>query len=285
MNKYQYIRLMLVGCIFLVLSAFLYTALTEKKTTELRVTFFDIGQGDAIYIKSPTGKEMIVDASVDNRILTKLGKTMTPFDRTIDVAVATHPDKDHIGGLPAVLDRYKVGMLLESGAASDNGVHDEMHRVAQLKNIKVVSAFKGQRIELGGGAIATVLFPDRGVGGMETNDASIVILLTYGNQSFLLTGDAPISTEYSILAGVPELTVLKAGHHGSQTATSFELLEKSTPEYTVLSVGAQNSYGHPHKSVTDRLTEFRSAILRTDTMGDISFYTDGDSVRVVKQKQ
>lgn len=285
MNKYQYVRIAITSSLLLLLCICLYLALQERNTNELRVTFFDIGQGDAIYIKSPSGKEMIVDASADTRVLAKLGNTMSLFDRTIDVVVVTHPDKDHIGGLPAVLSRYKVGMLLESGARSDNGIDDEMHRVAKEKNLPLVSAFAGQRIDLGAGTIATVLFPNRGVDGMETNEASIIILLTYGSQSFLLTGDAPISSEYSILASVPEITVLKAGHHGSQTSTSFELLEKTTPEYTVLSVGADNSYGHPHKSVVDRLTEFKSSVLRTDTMGDISFYTDGDTMRVVKQRE
>jgi competence protein ComEC len=285
MNKYQYVRIALTSSMLLLLCLFTYLAFTERATDTLRVTFFDVGQGDAIYIKSPSGREMIVDASADTRILEKLGKTMSLFDRNIDVVVATHPDKDHIGGLPSLLSRYTVGMLLVSGATSDNGVHDEMHRVAKTKQVKVVSAFKGQRIDLGGGAIATILFPNRDTTAMETNEASIVILLTYGSQSFLLTGDAPTSTEYSILDTLPEITVLKAGHHGSQTSTSFELLEKTTPEYTVLSVGANNSYGHPHTNVVDKLTEFRSTILRTDTMGDISLYTDGDSIQVVKQKE
>jgi competence protein ComEC len=284
MNKYQILRAGIVLCLLAALVFIFYIAVRSRNADALVVKFFDIGQGDAMYIKSPSGRELLIDGSADKQILEKLGRTMNLFDRHIDVVVATHPDKDHIGGLPAVLTKYTVGLLLEPGTTADNGVYDELLVVAKNKSVKIVQAYAGQSIDLGGDAIATVLYPNRSVLGMETNESSIVILLTYGSQSFLFTGDAPLSTEYSILNKLPELSVLKAGHHGSQTSTSFELLEKTTPEYTVLSVGANNSYGHPHRNVVARLQEFRSQILRTDQKGDITFITDGDSIQMKTQK-
>jgi competence protein ComEC len=284
MNKYQVLRACIVLSLLVILFFIVFITAHNSSSDKLVVKFFDIGQGDSIYIKSPSGSELLVDGSADKQVLEKLGRTMSLLDRNLDVVVATHPDKDHIGGLPAVLSKYKVGMLLEPGTTAENGVFQEMHAVAKQKGIKIVTAYAGQTIDLGGGVVATVLFPNRSVVGMETNDSSIVILLAYGSQTFLLTGDAPVSTEYSILSKLPELTVLKAGHHGSQTSTSFELMEKTTPEYTVLSVGANNSYGHPHAAVVARLEQFHSRALRTDVAGDITFTTDGDTTDVKTQK-
>jgi competence protein ComEC len=257
--------------------------ISQRKTDLLRVTFFDIGQGDAIYIKSPSGAEMLVDGGADTLVLEKLGKYMSIFDRQISVVVATHPDKDHIGGLPSVLSRYDVGLLLESGAGSDNGVQDELDRIAEKKNVQKKVAYSTQRIELGDGVVATVLYPNKSILGLETNDASIVLLLEYKNKNFLLTGDASIEIERDIIENIPELTVLKAGHHGSQTSTSFELLEKTTPEFVVISAGRNNSYGHPHTSVLKLINSFKSTVLRTDTDGDITFVTDGESLTVKRQ--
>jgi competence protein ComEC len=284
MNKYQVLRACIVLTLLVILFFIVFITAQNSSSDKLVVKFFDIGQGDSIYIKSPSGSELLVDGSADKQVLEKLGRTMSPLDRNLDVVVATHPDKDHIGGLPAVLSKYKIGMLLEPGTTAENGVFQEMHIVAKQRGIKIVTAYAGQTIDLGGGVVATVLFPNRSVVGMETNDSSIVILLAYGSQTFLLTGDAPVSTEYSILSKLPELTVLKAGHHGSQTSTSFELMEKTTPEYTVLSVGANNSYGHPHAAVVARLEQFRSRVLRTNEAGDITFTTDGDTTDVKTQK-
>jgi competence protein ComEC len=284
MNKYQVLRACIVLSLLTILFFMVFITARNSSSDKLVVKFFDIGQGDSIYIKSPSGSELLVDGSADKQVLEKLGRTMSPLDRNLDVVVATHPDKDHIGGLPAVLSKYKIGMLLEPGTTAENGVFQEMHAVAKQRGIKIVAAYAGQTIDLGGGVVATVLFPNRSVVGMETNDSSIVILLAYGSQTFLLTGDAPVSTEYSILSKLHELTVLKAGHHGSQTSTSFELMEKTTPEYTVLSVGANNSYGHPHAAVVARLEQFHSRVLRTDEAGDITFTTDGDTTDFKTQK-
>ncbi len=260
----------------------------KSDDTKLVVAFLDIGQGDSIYIKSPSGLEMLVDAGPGREVLTSLSKVMRPFDRKIDVIVATHPDKDHIGGIPSVLNNYNTDLFIESGAKNENGVYDEVNRILDLpthKNIIRKKAYRGQKIDLGSGVNFTIIYPNRDVSQLSTNDASIVGILEYGKHTILLTADAEYMTEYSILDDIPEnITILKVGHHGSQTSTSYGLLEKITPEISVISAGENNSYGHPHKIVMDRLAEFKSIVYRTDIMGTIVLKSDGHNIEIVTQK-
>mgnify|MGYP001611958293 CR=1 FL=1 len=255
---------------------------------KLIVTFFDIGQGDSIYIKSPSGIEMLIDAGPDKKVLQRLGKQMKPFDRAIDIVLVTHPDKDHIGGIPGVLGAYSVSLFIDSGSINENGVYEETEKLVKEKlkeGLVRKTAFAGQRIDLGGGVVFTTLFPERDVSNLETNDASIVGLLTYGEHSVLLTGDAGLMTEYAILSQLPsDITVLKAGHHGSDSSTSFELLEKTTPQIAVLSLGENNSYGHPHKKVVDALSQFKVEMYRTDIQGSVSFISDGETFEIKTSK-
>jgi competence protein ComEC len=271
-----------------VLIAMLAYAFSSRPTDKLVVTFFDIGQGDSIYIKSPSGIEMLIDAGGDKTVLQRLGKQMAWFDKTLDIVLATHPDKDHIGGIPEVLNTYKVLLFIESGSTSKNGIYEEVDTILKEKQNRGLvrkEAFAGQRIDLGSGVVFTILFPERDVTNLDTNDASIVGVLTYGSHSILLTGDAGLMTEYSIIDQLPrDITVLKVGHHGSDSSTSFELLEKTTPEVAILSLGTNNSYGHPHKKVTDLLNQFKVVTHRTDSHGSISFVSDGETFDITTAK-
>jgi competence protein ComEC len=281
MTKYErtqaYISILLIFCIILVLFAYQIS----RPSGKLEVTFLDIGQGDSIYIKSPIGTEMLIDAGPDKTVLQRLGRQMAPFDRSIDVLLATHPDKDHIGGIPSVLSKYSVGLFIESGAENKNGVYDEVNKRIVKKDVARVQAFKGQKIDLGAGVIFTILYPNQEVEGLDTNDASIVGLLTYGEHSLLLTGDAGYMVEARIIKDLSQdITVLKVGHHGSDSSTGFELLEKTTPEIAILSVGKNNSYGHPHRKVTDLLSQFKVSYYRTDESGSITMLSDGESYEI-----
>jgi competence protein ComEC len=168
-----------------------YAVLTASHDT-LRVSFLDIGQGDAIFIESPTGANMLIDAGANAKILRQLGKVLPFYDRTIDVAMATHPDKDHIGGFADVLNSYKVGMLLEDGNDSETNIDDVMQGIADQKGVKRLIATRGMVIDLGGGAQVFILFPSGNTEGWETNRASIIAKLGYGETSFMLTGDAAV---------------------------------------------------------------------------------------------
>ena len=251
----------------------------------LCVIFFDVGQGDAIYIESPTGAQVLIDGGRDGDVLQNLASELGYFDRTIDVVLATHPDMDHIAGLVDVLERYEVGTIIVSGNEGDTPVADAFTAASESEHAEIVTARRGQRIDLGGGAVLEILFPDYDVSDVESNIASIVAQLSYGETEFLFTGDSPKSIEeYLVLTEGENLQsdVLKAGHHGSRTSTSELFLGEVSPEYAVISAGKDNSYGHPHVEVTDLLFNYGVVTKNTAKEGSIVFVSDGVSLRVVE---
>ena len=281
MNKKLYLLLNIV-LLSLITSAVFFFFYRERKTQVLKVSFLDVGQGDSIYIKSPSGKDMIIDGGPDKRVLARLSREMDFFDRGIDIVIASHGDQDHITGLVEVVNRYKVGVYIEPLSEKDSEVLDELHKTIEQKNIKKIYAVYGQKIDLGEGVICTIIHP--GIDSIEydANDSSIVLLIEYGEISFLLTGDASIKSENQYLKYLEHksVTVLKAGHHGSDTSTSESLLEKITPEYVIFSAGKDNKYGHPSISVIDRVKNYKSKILNTYEIGNINFESDGQTVTV-----
>jgi len=255
-----------------------YGVFAEEKRNELQVSFLDVGQGDGVFIEAPGGNQILVDGGRNKKVLRELSKVMPFYDRSIDVVIATHPDADHIGGLPAVLERFDVDLFVDPGNSSDTAVYKEMIKLLKEKNIEMLTAKRGMKINLDYGAYLLILFPDRDVSLVESNTSSIVSMLVYGNTSFLLTGDSPKSIENylaSIDGGNLKADVLKAGHHGSKTSTSELFLGYVNPSYAIISSGKNNSYGHPHKEVLDLLEKFEIKVIRTDESGAIIFKSDG----------
>jgi len=243
---------------------------------ELTFATIDVGQGDAIFIESPTGTQILIDAGPPRRILGQLARLMPPFDRSLDAIILTHPDQDHIGGFAEVLRNYKVKMVLEPGSHNASQTYANLKNLFEDKGIPVTLARRGMRLHLGGGAVLDILFPDRDVSSWVTNDASIIARLSYGESSFMLTGDATRDTEQVVLdyGTVVKSDVLKVGHHGSKTSTSSQFVQAVAPEYALISAGADNRYGHPHESVVDTLREFGADILSTYEVGTIIFKCD-----------
>jgi beta-lactamase superfamily II metal-dependent hydrolase len=175
------------------------------------------------------------------------------------------------------------------GATNENGVYNEVNNIAkkleEKGNFYRVQAHSGQSIELGDGAVLKILYPDREITGLPTNDASIVALLEYKKESFLLTGDAPLETEFRLLRNplLQKVTVLKVGHHGSQYSTGSLFLDRIRPDFAVISVG-KNTYGHPTQTVLDILKDYNVNVLRTDKSGTISFFTNGESISYMLEK-
>lgn len=278
-NLYKkYWREILIGALLLT-SIFVWVAVYERQPTNLlHVYFLDVGQGDAIFIDSPTHGRILLDGGPNAKVLTELGKILPYGDRRIDVMIESHPDRDHIGGLPEVVSRYNVGLFIEPGVESPSKVDDELRSRIQVKNVKHILARRGMVIDLGDGVKLFILFPNTDVSTWETNDASIVAKLIYGDKSFLLTGDSTKKSEYTLLNLNPlvlKSTVLKAGHHGSHTSTSLPYAEVVAPEYSVISAGLNNSYGHPHKETLDTLNKVGAKIVSTIDWGTIEFETDG----------
>ena len=263
---------------------FVWFAVYQRQPDEiLRVYFFDVGQGDAIFIDSPRHGRALIDGGHNRQILAELGKILPFGDKNIDVVVATHPDADHIGGLLEVVSRYDVGLFLEPGVQMEKQIDSELHTRVNDKNIPIMLARRGMVINFGDGVKLTILFPNQDVSRWNENDASIVAKLVYGEQSFLLTGDSPIKIENILINLDKEILiskVLKVGHHGSRTSTSLSYAEAISPEYAVISAGKDNTYGHPHKEVLDILQTVGSTILNTFESGTIKFETDGKTLKL-----
>ena len=258
--------------------------LHQDKMGKLKVSFLDIGQGDAIFVETPTHKRLLVDGGPNKKVLAELGKLMPFGEKRIDVIIESHPDKDHIGGLPEVVSRYDIGVFLEPGVESENSIDDELHLRLKNKNVQTLLARRGQIINFGDGVKLLILFPNTDVSRWETNDASVVAKLVYGQESFLLTGDSTMRAENILLSldsKILDSDVLKVGHHGSRTSTSATYAAAVSPAYAVISAGKDNTYGHPHQEVLNILQKVRSTILSTiEDLGTITFETDGETITV-----
>lgn len=256
-----------------------WLALWQSKQNDiLEVSFLDVGQGDAIFIETPNKYQVLIDGGKNRKVVSELGKLMPFGDRSIDVVISTHPDADHIGGLPEVVSRYQVGLYLEPGVESENDLDNELNTRLENRKVEKLLARRGQVIDFGDGVKLVVLFPNTDVSNWETNDASIVAKLVYRNQSFLLTGDAGIKTENALMnlaMGDLDVDVLQAGHHGSRTSTSLSFAQAASPIYAIISAGKDNSYGHPHKEVLNILQRVGAEVLSTAEDGTITFETDG----------
>ncbi|OHA90882.1 MAG: hypothetical protein A2665_00095 [Candidatus Zambryskibacteria bacterium RIFCSPHIGHO2_01_FULL_46_30] len=276
-------REVILGILFLS-NVFVWIAVYQRQPGDiLTVYFLDVGQGDAIFIDSPQHGRVLVDGGANRKVLSELGNILPFADKRIDVVVETHPDKDHIGGLPEVISRYEVGMFLEPGVESENAIDDELKKRVRQKDIPDVLARRGMVLNFGDGVKLIMLFPTQDVTNWETNRASIVAKLVYGDKSFLLTGDSPIAIENVLINLEPNFLdsdVLKAGHHGSRTSTSLTYAEAVSPEYAVISAGEDNSYGHPHKEVLDILEKVGAKIVSTIESGTIKFETNGKTLEI-----
>jgi competence protein ComEC len=247
----------------------------------LEVSYLNVGQGDAILITSPTENQMLIDGGPDGSILRELPKVMKLSDRSIDVVLATHPDRDHINGLIDVLSRYEVTSFINSEVESENSIDEALLAEVKKEGATGYYARRGMKIDLGDGGVVEVLFPDRNPKGMDTNDASIIMKLLYGETCFLFTGDSSSKIENYLIGLEKEklrCDVLKAGHHGSRTSTSKELLHFVKPTIAIISAGKDNSYGHPHAEVVSNLKAASTTIVSTAEEGTIVFRSDGKQI-------
>ncbi len=259
------------------LGSFIYLYKNKIKYNTFSVSFLDVGQGDSILIQASNGRQLLIDGGRDKKVLGKLKEVLPIGDTSIDVVIGTHPDADHIGGLVDILNTYEVGAILEPGVSSKSKIYATFEELIQSKDIPHILARSGMSIVLDkeNKIIFKVLFPDQDVSRLETNEASIVGILEtpYGN--VLLTGDSPISKElYLVQKDGADLKadILKLGHHGSRTSTSMEYLQVVQPKLAIISAGLDNSYGHPHKEVTGRLSSLKIPYLETSKEGTIKCF-------------
>jgi|JI8StandDraft_1071087.scaffolds.fasta_scaffold12873_6 competence protein ComEC len=282
MQNRQLVTLGILFFFVLVVWAQVYEGGIEKNKKEdglLTVAYLDVGQGDAIYIEAPNGRQMVIDGGPKETLMMELPTVMPFGDKTIDVMMVTNPDLDHYSGFIPLLEQYDIATVVEPGTHNDFGMYATLQQKIRDEDVEHVLARSGQRIILDQekNVYFEILFPDRNVSSWDSNDGSIVGRLVYGDISFLFTGDSTLLTEGIVVANndISGIDVLKVGHHGSKTSTGVPLLREASPEYAVISAGAGNRYGHPTKLVLDRLASFGVETLTTIDEGTIVFETDG----------
>lgn len=283
MERFERLRLatLLALLLVVVLSWFPVTSNSSSSCECLTVSFLDVGQGDAILIQTPDGFEMLIDGGRDSSVLRELSKQRSFFDRTIDVVVSTHPDLDHIAGLVDVLKRYQVGTIVMTSNEGESGAAEAFSLAVPQEDAQIVLADAGQTIALGAHAVVQIFAPTGDESKLESNTASIVTRVVYGNTSFMLTGDAPMEIEdYLVRTYGSQLDsdVLKLGHHGSKTSTSDAWLDTVTPTFAVVSASIDNRYGHPHQDVMQRVFKRNIATSHTGIDGTVIFQSDGKTV-------
>jgi len=243
----------------------------------LTVSFLDVGQGDAVALRSPAGRWLLIDGGPRGPQGDAGRRVVVPFLRSHGASqlagvVATHAHLDHFGGLPAVLDAFDPAFVLEPGEPVPDAGYLGFLAAVESDGAEWRAARRGDRLELDGVTVE-VLSPDSAWAGSQTdiNEESVVLLVTYGATRLLLAGDAGMPTEAHLAGQVGHVTLLKVGHHGSRGATSDRWLDELRPAEAVISVGAKNRYGHPAAETLARLRAHGVTVLRTDERGTITF--------------
>jgi competence protein ComEC len=254
---------------------------------KLKVSFLDVGQGDAILIQTPSGHDILVDGGPTREVLAQVSHELGYFDRDIEVMIATHGDADHITGLIPILEKYNVKHIVQSPVKASTDMFEDLESHIESEGANVYVGEKGDVIDFGDGAMLHVLYPNKYTSPkIDTNDASVSFVLTYGEHSVLLTGDLTTKYEPLLLQGVlpKHITVYKAGHHGSKTSSGEQILTYIRPEYSVISAGKDNRYGHPAPEVLERLRVYSQEVLSTIDRGTVTFVSDGRVLEVETEK-
>ncbi|MEE1106335.1 MAG: ComEC/Rec2 family competence protein, partial [Ruminococcus sp.] len=254
------------------------TSAAPNSESKLIVHFLDVGQGDSIFIELPNGKTMLVDAGENYHGQGIIDYVQTIGYQKLDYVVATHPHEDHIGSMPYIVRNFEIGSIYMPDVTANTATFESLLKAIKAKGLRVKNGRTGVHIIKDGELTADIIAPDK-PDESNLNNSSIVLLLTFGNVSYLLTGDAETKELNAIRADM-HATVLKAGHHGSKTSTTQTLLKKISPSVTVISCGKNNDYGHPHAEVLKMLKSVNSSVYRTDRDQTVIVATDGSSLTV-----
>ncbi|MEX0649891.1 MAG: MBL fold metallo-hydrolase [Candidatus Andersenbacteria bacterium] len=257
----------------------------QLQSIDNRVVFLDVGQGDAILLQDGR-RQILIDGGAGNAVLEPLAAQMPWFDRTIDVVVLSHPQQDHVEGLVHVFQRYDVGLVLLPDASYSSQLQESWLNAVEGAGVPYRFSWYGQQLHVGDFAVK-VLGPidssqSQAIIAKDVNNASTIMRVDVHGLSLLLTGDAEEPVERLLVQTVPsellDVDVLKAGHHGSKTSNSTQLLAATSPHSVVISVGGDNRFGHPSPEVLERLQGL--SVFRTDEDGSVQFVHDVRGWRV-----
>lgn len=241
------------------------------KDEHFKIYFLDVGQGDAILIRSPQGQNILIDGGPDNKLLYELSQSLPWWERQIDYVIVSHYHDDHLTGLIEVLNKYQVNNVLVTAHQPDDFLYQVWQDKLADKNIEPTIVSAGDSFVTSNGFSWQVILAD--AEHEDYNENSLVIKLSYKNNDFLLMGDLGIEGEERILASGLDINAeyLKVGHHGSKYSSSQEFLELVSPEVCIIQSGKENKFGHPHRETLDRLEATGCQILNTQDLGTIGF--------------
>lgn len=258
---------------------------------KLRIVFCDVGQGDAIFLRTPQGSDILIDGGPNDSVLSCLSNHMPFWDRTIELVILTHPHADHLRGLQAVATRYTILNFYTENLANTAADYRKLIKTITQQHISITYMTAGDRLHTPDGVELSIVTPTKefllnsspgGMIGESKEFASISTMVKYGTFKALLTGDtqAP-ELEEAIASGfVQKVAILQSPHHGSKTGLSSVILDSLNPKLAVISVGARNRYGHPHRETIELFRNRSVRVLRTDQYGEIEVISDGAAWRV-----
>lgn len=276
----------------LLLAGLVWGVAAQLPDDRLHLVFCDVGQGDAILVVKGNN-QILIDGGPNEKVLTCLSSNLPFWDRQIELVVVTHPEADHLTGLVSVIQRYRILQIVSNSLLSESGIFQKFRTEVVSRQIPVHSPKAGEEIKIGQIKLK-ILHPQEKLGeeivwktlqepkvlGLSTytgnfNQTAIAALLEFEDFQALLTGDVGIEEEEKFLPALGEIEVLKVAHHGSKYSTSESLLATAQPKMAVISVGANNRYGHPASEVLARLQAVGAQIRRTDLEGEIEVVSDG----------
>ena len=256
-----------------------------KTNGTIEIYYLDVGQGDSAYIRV-NDYDILIDAgpkSDADKLMKQLEeKNIDDFE----IVIATHPHEDHIGGMTSVFEKYEVENFYMPKATSTTKTFENMMKAVSNKGLKVKVIKEGTSFDLGEGVKFVAYSPTKDSYD-NLNDYSPIMKLTYGNNSFIFTGDAEKAVEEEVLkkyANELDADVIKFGHHGSSTSSTKEFIEAISPKYGIISCGVDNSYGHPHREIVDIINSMGINAYRTDTQGQITLTSDGSTINIKTEK-
>lgn len=249
----------------------------------LTISFFDVGQGDGIHIRTEDGFDVVIDTGRDSlTFISKLSDSMPLTDRKIELVILTHPDADHAAGMPELFDRFEVKSFMYTGFIHDSDLYFEvMEKVGEENNMQYILAHDKNDFKIGCCALIDILWPLKSsdIQSLESNDTSITLNLIHGDNTIFLSGDLSKEYEDEIISRNDfDIDVFKVGHHGSKTSTSENFLRKTNPEIGIISAGVDNSYGHPHNDVVEVLKKYNVQVISTQEKGDLILKSDGNMI-------
>lgn len=295
--------------VLLIVLVLVWIVAAGSDNSGLRIIFCDVGQGDAVLVTQKSF-QLLIDGGPDDKVLNCLGKHVAFWDRTIEIVVLTHPQADHLNGLVDVADRYKIGQFVTGRVGNETDGYQELVNSLSNGKTEIRNVYAGDRIKVDCQnnsekcLMFEVVWPDRKwvethtatqlslplgkdsvaaknlgwmTDGTDLNSFSVGLELTYGEFNALFTGDADVQIEDKIIAEgyLNDIEVLKVPHHGSKTGMTEKLLNKTTPEMAIISVGRNNSYGHPREETIKLLRDAEIKFMRTDEDGDVVVESDG----------